>query len=96
MLALLTVDRLTLYRRRGRKMELWRVITGDPPHLTRALRVAQELAQMASAAGGWGEPLVLGLDPSVPVPPRLPRRLRLDDADGVLRVLHQPRGGDGP
>jgi hypothetical protein len=61
-----SVGRLTLYRRVGRRLSLWREIDGDEATLDRALESALELDVLAQELGGWENALQLGLQPAAP------------------------------
>ena len=67
MLAVMGAGSVTLYRRVGREMVLWRVVEGTDDELHQAVASARMLDLMAARLGGWAHALVLGLDPAKPV-----------------------------
>lgn len=84
MLAVLSRDRLVVYRRVGQRLVLWRSLEGDTQSLARALAAAQRVSALAAASGGW-HALGFGKDAMKPVPPiAKPRRLRLYRPDSQL------------
>lgn len=82
MLALITNQRVVIFRRTSAGLERFSVVEGDQGRIIRAIEAAREIRLAGLRAGEWRTPIRLSCHPLDPVP-NVVVRLRVLREDGI-------------